>query len=967
MASDGPRWSRVNELFHAALLRTPSEREVFLAGECGSDSQLRVEVRSLIAAHNSGASVAAALMTAGTRLGDYEVTSFIAAGAMGHVYRARDTRLGRDVALKILPPAFVSAPDRRTRFEREARTLASLTHPHIATIYGVEEGDGISALALELVEGETLADRIARGRLPVDEALRIARQIAEALEAAHERGIVHRDLKPANIKVTRDGHVKVLDFGLAKLADAAVDLTPLAGAAATLAPAVTAAGTLVGTPAYMSPEQARGEAADQRSDLWSFGCVLYEMVTGRPAFAASTVADTLARVLASEPQFDALPKGIPDSMRTVIVRCLAKDRLQRIPHASVIRFLLDTSDVHTRDQTWRAWILSLLQNRASRAVVILLLVGLYPLARIVLQSLFPYRPIAFPQRISRLVIAPSSNAALSINGNVRDIAITPDGSRVVYTGNNGTELFVRALDALEPVSLYKGTPRGPFISPDGQWVGFFDDFTTLKRVPISGGPAISLATIDGGASRGAVWTRDDVIVFASNSTDTGLQKIPAGGGAPTILTKPDHNRGEFDHLWPEVLPDGRNVLFTIRAQSERDVAQVAVLDLQNGNSKILFGGGSHAHYVSSGHLVYASAGALRAVAFDATTLTARGNSVPIVPSVQMTNPGGIDAVIAQDGTLAYVPGSVAPLQTKLVWVDRSGHETVIPAPTFNYTYPRLSPNGTVIAFWRPGQGNIWEWDLTRSAMSRVTLDSVFQDSFPIWTPDGRRIIFGSRRTDAQSANIFWQAADGIGGAERLTQSARYQSPTAITPDGMRVIFTEVGDKTEDDVMELPLNGTRSVRPLIQTAFSERNGTVSPDGRWIAYEAEDSGQPQIYVRPYPNVNAGRWQVSSEIGTRPLWSRDGRDLFYVSRSGFMSVEVQARSSWMSTTPKLIVPFTQGSYNALGPNIPGRTYDISLDGQRLLIVKNIPAATQETSPRQIVVVQHFDEELKRLVSSN
>ena len=404
------------------------------------------------------------------------------------------------------------------------------------------------------------------------------------------------------------------------------------------------------------------------------------------------------------------------------------------------------------------------------------------------------------------------------------------------------------------------------------------------------------------------------------------------------------------------------------SESGRDAAQVAMLDLQNGNRKILLGGGSHAHYVSSGHLVYVSAGTLRAVGFNAATLTTRGNSVPIIPNVQMTNPGGMDAVVAQDGTLAYVPGGIGPVQTRLVWVDRENKETIIPAPTLNYTYPRLSPDGTLIAFWRPGQGNIWVWDLTRSAMTRVTLDPVFQDSFPVWTPDGRRIIFSSRRMDSQAANIFWQAANGTGPTERLTQSTRQQSPTAITPDGSRIIFTEAGDTTGDDVMQLQLDPTHKIAPLIQTSFSERNATVSPDGRWLAYEAEDSGQVEIYVRPYPDVNSGRWQVSTGIGSQPLWSGNGRELFYVTRSGLMRVTVQEGPAWVATSPSQVVPFTP-AYE-IGPNnpgLPGRTYALSSDGQRLLAVKNVPSASQESSPRQIVVVQHFDEELTRLLPSS
>jgi serine/threonine-protein kinase len=578
-----------------------------------------------------------------------------------------------------------------------------------------------------------------------------------------------------------------------------------------------------------------------------------------------------------------------------------------------------------------------------------------------------------PPRVSRLLLAPSGAAALNINGIDRDLAITPDGSRVVYVGNRGTQLFVRALDALDPVAMFTGAPGGPFISPDGQWIGFVDGTTTLKKMAVTGGPPVTLTTLDGN-TRGATWALDDAIIFATNTQATGLQRVAAAGGPTTVLTRPDRAQGELDHLWPEMLPGGRAVLFTITALTGGvDAAQVAVLDLQTGTRKILVRGGGHAHYVPSGlgspkraereggHLVYAAAGTLRAVAFDLGTLETRGTPVPVVPDVVTTNTGGVDAVVAGDGTLAYVSGSgVIGAQRTLVWVDRQGRETPIPAPPRSYLNPRLSPDGKRVGLAVLDQeSDVWVWDLGRTTLTRATFDPGL-DTYPVWTPDGHRLIFSSERSGAR--NLYWQAADGTGAVERLTESPTTQNATAVSPDGHRLIFTETAPKTGEDVMQLELDGTHRLTPLVQSSFAERNGSISPDGRWLAYEANDSGRLEISVRPFPDVNSGHWQVSTTGGTRPLWARSGQELFYASPAGaLMRVGVERASSWAASPPTMLI---NEGYFTISGGFPGRTYDISSDGQRFLMLKRGGSTDQTAVPASLIVVQHWTEELKRLV---
>jgi serine/threonine-protein kinase len=896
---------------------------------------------------------------------------------MGEVYKARDTKLGREVAIKILPDAFVADPERVARFQREAQLLAALNHPHIAGIHGLEESGGMRFLALELVDGENLAQRLGTtgAGLAVDEALRIARQIADALQAAHDKGIIHRDLKPANVMLTADGQVKVLDFGLAKLDESSAGLSgERAGMShsPTLTLAATQAGMILGTAAYMAPEQARGRAADKRCDIWAFGCVLYEMLSGRKAFEGEDVTDTIAAVVRGEPDWTALPADVPDHIRALLKRCLLKDRKQRIPDISVALYIMDEARVEGADGSPER--LALQKASLARGVQpnVFIAAGLAIAVVSVAVTWFVTRPAPQPLLpVTRFAIVPPPAQPLSIQGADRDIAISPDGSHVVYRAGGGQlQLAIRRLDQLEALGLAGlSNPRVPFFSPDGHWIGFFDG-AELKKVSITGGPAITLCRLTGANPRGASWGDDNTIIFATADPATGLLSVPAGGGEPKVLTRPDAAQREGDHLFPSILPGGHGVLFTITS-GQTENAQVAVLDLKTGQRKTLVRGGSHAEYVETGHLVYAAAGTLRAVRFDLARLEVVSDPVPVAEHVMVSGTGAANFAISRHGTLVYVPGGAGTTTPRqLVWVDRKGHEEPVKAPLRAYASPRISPDGTRVALQILDQENdIWVWDLARQTPTRLTFDPAI-DQQPVWTPDSRRIIFSSARSGI--SNLYWHAADGTGADQRLTTSTNLQFPNSVTPDGTHVVGYEVFPKTIPDVVQFALDGPAAGRtgapaepaqrpsePLVQTTFAEFNAEVSPDGRYLAYNSNESGQFEIYVRPYPKVNDGRWQVSTGGGTRPLWARNGRELFYIDALNVLTaVPVQ-------TTPAM---FSAGNpakvFDAkYAMPVSARAYDVSLDGQRFLMIKE-GGSDEKATPASLVVVEHWFEELKARV---
>jgi len=879
---------------------------------------------------------------------------------MGEVYRARDTKLGRDVALKVIPDTFALDADRLARFKREAQVLASLNHPHIGAIYGFEDGSETHALVLELVEGGTLADRIDRDPILLDEALPIARQICEALEAAHEQGIVHRDLKPSNIKITPDGVVKVLDFGLAKLAhpERTARLGDLTASPTITSPAMmTGVGVLLGTAAYMSPEQAKGREADKRSDVWAFGCVLYEMLTGRRPFDGEDMTEVLGAVVRLEPDWQALPAGVPPSVRTLLQQCLVKDRRRRIADIAAALFVLDHQAGVAASSTAPA--APLPRTSLSRRIAALVAGGLVVAAVAAALTWFATRP-ATP-RVVRTTITTTGSAALTLEGSDRDVAITPDGSSVVYRGNN--QLLVRALNKLEPTVLSGlGAAQGAFISPDGQWVGFADG-ATMKKVGITGGPPVPLTRIDG-RPRGATWGWDGTIIFATDTTVTGLQGVSAAGGEPTVLTKPDRDRGERDHFWPEFLPGGDAVLFTITpVTGSIDDAQIAVLDLQTRTWKMLNLGGSHAQYVPTGHLVYGAAGTLRAVAFDLGRLEVVGTPVPVLDGVVTTVWGAADVDVAANGSLVYVPGEAGgPGPQTVVSVDRQGGSTPLPGlPPDSYRDVRVSPSGTKLAL--ATQTDVYTYDFVREARSRLTTDPA-QDRSPIWTPDEQRIIFTSLR--AGYAELFSRPADGTGSDQWLLARAKDVTDLRAdnwSPDGKQLLFTEVSAPTGQAIGQMAIEPPSDAKMLAKSEFRRDHAAISPNGRWMAYESNEDGRFEIYVERYPELGS-RHPISTGGGRLAIWSREGRELFFGSLDGrqMFAVDVQPGTTWVAGRQRVLFELPM-----LAPGGLTRPYDIDRDGRFFVIRSAQPEAAGAGTAPNLILVQNWFEELKRLVPVN
>ncbi|MBI4264560.1 MAG: serine/threonine-protein kinase [Acidobacteria bacterium] len=886
------------------------------------------------------------MLSAGTRVGPYEIVAEIGAGGMGVVYRARDAKLNRDVALKILPEAFALDADRVARFKREAQVLAALNHPNIAAIYGFEEADGLQALVLELVEGPTLADRIRLGALPLDEALPIARQIAEALESAHEQGIVHRDLKPANVKVREDGTVKVLDFVLAKAMDPPAASAVLSQAPTITTPAMTLAGVILGTAAYMSPEQAKGKPTDKRADIWAFGCVLYEMLTGRRAFEGEDVTETLAAVVKLEPDWSALPAALSPSVEVFLRRSLRKNPKERVSDIHDVRLALEGAfDTAVRAQPapvavgrWTRWRQAVL-GAAAGLMVGGLAVGLVFLA--------PVGPVVRPATTFALSLP---SGLLRLAGNPPLIAISPDGRTFVYAGPD--RLYRRDMGDVEIRSIpgTEGSPRTPFFSPDGRWLGFFND-GNLRKVSLQGGPPI---VISSAVIIGASWGTDGRILYGLQ-TD-GLWRVSEDGGEPERVTT--LAEGEVSHRRPHLLPGGRAALFTIWSGS-LDTARVAVVTLDTGERRTLVGG-TVPYYVSSGHIVFAREASLWAAPFDLDRLELTGPATPVLEGLNVPeDTGAAQLALAGDGTLVYLPdtGNRA-VDRQLVWLDRQGRANPIGAPPRTYTYPRISPDGSQVALDIQGENrDVWIWNVARDTFTRLTSDGGL-DRYPLWSPDGRRIVFSSQEMGV--ASIFWKAADGTGSDARLTEAEVGQLPETISPDGRHVVFRQ-----QNDLHLLTLGGQRAVRPLLAAPFIERNAEVSPDGRWLAYESNESGQFEIYVRPFPEVERGRWQVSNAGGTRAGWARSGRELFFWSLDGqMMAVPVQTAGTFSAGRPEALF---EGSQYALFdyPARPGRNYDVTADGQRFLAIEVLGA--QSGGRAEALVIQNWVDQLRRLAPAD
>ena len=882
-----------------------------------------------------------------TRLGQYEIQALIGVGGMGEVYRARDTSLKRDVALKVLPPELSKDSDRLARFQREAEVLASLNHPNIAHIYGVERGDGTTALAMELVEGPTLAERIAQGRIPADEALRLAAQIADALEAAHERGIVHRDLKPANIKVRPDGTVKVLDFGIAKALDArATGERP----AALTTPAMTEAGIVLGTAAYMSPEQARGKPVDQRADIWAFGCLLYEMLTGQAAFLGEDVTTTLARVLQGTADLKALPASLPASVRRTLELCFEKDARKRIADMRDVKLALSGAFMigaaAARPSLWRR---ALPAGLAVAGVV----AGVY-LSR--LSALHapaaPAAPVA-PLPVSRFVITPPATAPLASQGGL-DVTISPDGKRIAYIvekpDGGDLELYVRELDALESRPVVgsqrpAGGPMNPFFSPDGKSLGFSAGSRGIIIAAVDGRPSVKLLDPPQGFS-GGWWGTDNTIIYTNGPI---LERVSAsGGGKPEPLVA---QQAPIGPAAPVLLPGRHAVLY-----HARDTDRVAVLDLDTGQEKTVVEGGSNPAYVDTGHVVFARGDTLMAVPFNAAELAVTGEPVALVQGVRRSGGGAADFALSANGTLVYVPGTAeAGAQAAVVWVDRAGKVTgrAVPDLITNPRDPRLSPDGKRLLLVNGSfaDGDVWSYDL--GGRPPIPLALPGDNHMPVWSPDGKRVAFLAASGSGPPA-VFSLPADGSALTPQPLNIAR-ASPQVWSADGELFVMSFVNGSP--DILVAPVGTGGEVRKVVASEFNEFDPALSPNRRWLAYASNRTGRDEIWVQGYPDGVPVR--VSSNGGYEPLWSADGRELFYRQGSAMMAAAVETGAEFSFATPQELF---RGNY--LSNEAPGaRGYDIAHDGRFLMI---LPQADESRAPvlGNIVVVQNFTEELKQRV---
>jgi serine/threonine-protein kinase len=888
-------------------------------------------------------------IAAGTLLGSYEVVAQIGVGGMGEVYRAHDAKLGRDVAIKVLPANFVNDPERLSRFQREARMLAALNHANIATIYGMEQSGDIYCLVMELVSGETLAERVKAGPVGIEEALKISVQIAEALEAAHEKNIIHRDLKPANVRVTPEGKVKVLDFGLAK-AFAGDGANDDPSNSPTLSAAATMQGTILGTAAYMSPEQARGKACDKRTDIWAFGCVLYELLTGKRAFHGETTTEILAAVLREEPDWQALPTSTPVKICDLLRRCLQKDKTLRFRDAGDAR--IEIHEALTAPPSLSPSIADSAKGFHSlgRHGLTLSAGTLLMGAAVATLAVWLLKPSP-PQPVSRLVITLPPGQQLAGLENGPAIAFSPDGSHLVYVARQAAvqQLYLRAMDSVEVKSI-PGTERAtaPFFSPDGQWIGFFAD-GKVKKISVSGGAAVILS--EAGYSGGASWSSRGTITFSPTPNVTPLQQVPDTGGAPQPLSRLD--KGDVSHRWPEFLPGGKAVLFAAGPTAVTFTnAQVAVLPLGAGQRRNLIQGAAQPRYAASGHLVYAQGGSLVAVPFDPQRLELTGAAVPVVEGVlQSPVTGAAQYSMSTTGSLAYVSGGLQATQLTMVWVNRHGVEQSLGAPERAYFAPRISPDGKrVSAGITESEFQTWLYDLARQTLTRFTFEGNYNPA-AAWTPDGKRIAFESNKDG--KPNLFWQLADGSGGLERLTTSEYIQVPMSWSSDGRLLAFIEVNPTTGSDIWVLRMND-RKAQSFIKSQFSEGAPAFSPDGRWLTYISDESGRYEIYVQPYPGPG-GKWQISTDGGTEPKWNPNGRELFYRNGDKMMVVDITTQPGFAAGKPRMLF---EGRYER--SPVQSHNYDVSSDGQRFLMLK----PTEQAATTQINVVLNWFEELKQRV---
>jgi len=893
----------------------------------------------------------------GKMLGHYQITNQLGKGGMGEVYQAKDNKLGRNVAIKVLPEEFARDSDRVARFQREAKLLASLNNTNIAAIYGLEESGGTNFLVLELVEGETLADRIEAGPIPVEESLKLALQIAEALEAAHEKGVIHRDLKPANIKVTPEGKVKVLDFGLAKAYSGDKEELYLSNSP-TLSHAATQQGVILGTAAYMSPEQAKGKTVDKRADIWAFGCVLFEMLMGKPAFPGEEVSEILASVIKGDASLSLLPTNLHPRVREAITRCLQKDLKKRYRDIADARYeielsLADSSGVLARPVT-------IMESRKKLRTLLPWIAAII-LSGIIVGVVVWKLKTPESLHVTRFVQYLTEDQQFA-NQAAPFLAVSPNGRQFVYCTGKG--LYLRSMEELD-VRLISGAndnPTTPFFSPDGEWIGYLSlADNKLKKVSINGGPPVRLCDVSGDSVVGASWGVDDTIVYGAREGGKGIMRVSASGGIPKLLIPRD--KEIFYH--PRLLPGGKSVMFTL---GTNEGYKIVVQSLESRERKVLFKGDC-AWYLPTGYIVYVLDYDLYAVPFDLDTLQP-GAPIPVVEGLFRQRPSyAPQYAVSVSGTLIYLPKAItAASERTLVWVDRMGKEDPLKLPPRMYHDPRISPDGKQVAldFEMGGSLSIWIWDLIRETMTRLTPDAVY-DAMPLWTPNGQRIIFASSRRGRGSYELYSKAANGTGEVEKIGSllDSGYNFPCSwADKNGSTLILlnTKKGYEAESDIGTLSMNRDHAQSPLLNEMYSEYSPRISPDGGLLAYVSSESDTSEVYVRPYPEVNKGKWPVSTGGGSDPLWSPDGRELFYRNADAFMAASVKTEPTFSIEKPKMLF---QGKYIMYDGMRDFNPWDIHPDGKRFLLMKEGGSmASPAGGPRKINIVLNWFEELKQRV---
>ena len=905
-------------------------------------------------------------LSPGEKLGPYEILAPIGAGGMGEVYRARDTRLERTVAIKVLNSALVATAEAKARFEREAKLISQLQHPHICVLHDIGSEDGTDFLVMELLEGEPLSEKIKRGPLATDELLKIAVQIAEALEKAHRAGIIHRDLKPGNVMLTKSG-AKLLDFGLAKPAtsngassgDNSASIFAAARTVTSPASPVSTVGTIIGTVRYMSPEQIQGLEADPRSDIFAFGLLLYEMTTGKHAFEGKTQSSVVGQILAVEPApISSLQPMAPPALSRLVSTCLAKDPNERFQTIHDVKLRL----VEINEAPALSTVTSPARNRERIAWVIAAALGLAALAA----AIGYVERAPMPGRLLRLNADLGADVVLYTDYGA-NVVTSPDGTRIVFAAFGADKvrrLYVRSLDQPQAAVL-SGTEgaRDPFFSPNGQWIAFFTG-NKLKKVSVQGGAAVSICDVS--SDRGGSWGDDDSIVFAAGNRE-GLSKVSSEGGQPQPLTTLNHQAGEVTHRWPQVLPGSKDVIFTDHTSGGQfDDAVIAAYSAASGKVKSLLRGGMYARYLPSGHLVYVHNGTLFAVPFDTRKLEVTGQPAPVLEDVS-SNPshGAAQFSFSDSGTFVYVTGSALSADVSIYWMDAAGKFTPLREMPGDYGDLAISPNGKRLAMdiTNGSSTDIWVYEWERDTLTRLTFagDS---NTHPVWTPDGQRIVYTSSEKGL-AHNLWWIHADGGGDAQRLAQSNYTQEPWSWSPDGKILAFHQNNPGTGWDILTMSVAGSEKTgwkppepKPFINTPAGEVVPAFSPDGRWIAYMAIESTATEVYVRPFPGPG-GKWQISIGGGQFPVWSRNGKELFYrTTDSKIMEVSyTTSGDSFQADKPRL---WSSGQFTSRGNIL---NYALDPDGKRFAVLKT-PNATEAAPINKAGFIFNFFDELRRKV---